>query len=134
MLELTSFRKAINSLSDSLNWYHNENTTAPSEILRDSAIQRFEYTYELAWKMMRRWLEANLGAAYVDGVSRKELFRLATEQKLIDNPLKWFKYHEARNRTSHIYDESLAQDVFNVVEDFLDDARKLLKALEERND
>ncbi len=134
MLELTSFRKAIDSLSEALDWYNNKSTAAPSEILRDSAIQRFEYTYELAWKMMKRWLADNVGAAYVDGISRKELFRMAAEQKLIDDPLKWFKYHEARNRTSHIYNESLAQDVFDVVEDFLNDVRKLLRALEERND
>ena len=134
MLELTSFAKAIDSLGESLDWYNNKSTAAPSGILRDSAIQRFEYTYELAWKMMKRWLAANIGAAYVDGVSRKELFRMAAEQQLIDNPLKWFKYHEARNRTSHIYNESLAQDVFDVVEDFLDDVKKLFKALETRND
>ena len=134
MLELPNLRKAIDLLSESLDWYNNKSTTAPSEILRDSAIQRFEYTYELAWKMMKRWLAANIGAAYVDGISRKELFRMAAEQQLIGNPLKWFKYHEARNRTSHIYNESLAQDVFDVVEDFLDDVKKLFKALEVRND
>lgn len=134
MLELTAFRKAIDSLAEALDWYKNRSTVAPSEILRDSVIQRFEYTYELAWKMMRRWLEANIGASYVDGISRKELFRMATEQRLIADLLKWFRYHEARNQTSHIYDESVAQDVFSVVEDFLDDVKKFLKALEERND
>lgn len=134
MLDLTGFKKAIYSLTEALDWYKNRSTVAPSEILRDSVIQRFEYTYELAWKMMRRWLEANIGAGYVDGISRKELFRMATEQRLIADPLKWFRYHEARNQTSHIYDESVAQDVFSVVEDFLDDVKKFLKALEDRND
>jgi len=134
MLELTSFRKAIDSLRESLDWYRDESTVAPSEILRDSAIQRFEYTYELGWKMMRRWLEANIGATYVDGISRKELFRMAAEQRLIDDPLKWFEYHEARNQSSHTYDESVAQDVFNVVGSFLDDVEKFLKVLESRND
>jgi len=51
-----------------------------------------------------------------------------------DDPLKWFAYHEARNRTSHIYNKSIAQDVFAVVEDFLVDVRKFLGALEVRND
>ena len=59
---------------------------------------------------------------------------MAAEKQLIDNPLKWFKYHEARNRTGHIYNESMAQDVFDVVEDFLDDVKKLFKALEAGND
>ena len=112
MLELTSLRKAVYLLKESMDWYRDESAVAPREILRDSVIQRFEYTYELAWKMMKRWLEINIGASYVDGISRKELFRMAAEQRLIDDPVKWFEYHEARNQTSHIYDESIAQDVF----------------------
>ena len=134
MLELTSFRKAVDSLKESLDWYGDKSTIAPREILRDSVIQRFEYTYELAWKMMKRWLEINIGAGYVDGISRKELFRMAAEQRLIDDPVKWFEYHEARNQTSHIYDESIAQDVFNVVGSFADDVEKFFEALEKRND
>ncbi len=133
MLELTSFRKAVYLLKESMDWYRDESTVAPREILRDSVIQRFEYTYELAWKMMKRWLEINIGASYVDGISRKELFRMAAEQRLIDDPVKWFEYHEARNQTSHIYDESIAQDVFNVVGSFLDDVEKFFKTLEKHN-
>ncbi|TKJ33187.1 MAG: nucleotidyltransferase [Planctomycetes bacterium B3_Pla] len=134
MLELASFGKVIGLLKESMDWYRDESAVAPREILRDSVIQRFEYTYELAWKMMKRWLEINIGASYVDGISRKELFRMAAEQRLIDDPVKWFEYHEARNQTSHIYDESVAQDVFNVVGSFLDDVKKFFKTLEKHND
>ena len=134
MLELTSLRKTVYLLKEAMDWYRNKSTVAPREILRDSVIQRFEYTYELAWKMMKRWCEINVGASYIDGISRKELFRMAAEQRLIDDPVKWFEYHEARNQTSHIYDESVAQDVFNVVGSFLDDVQKFFTTLEKRND
>ncbi|MFC1764081.1 nucleotidyltransferase substrate binding protein [Planctomycetota bacterium] len=134
MLELTSLQKAVASLRDALDWYHREDSVVPREILRDSVIQRFEYTYELAWKMTKRWLEINLGGGYVDGVSRKELFRLAAENHLLQDPGTWFTYHEARNRTSHVYEEAAAEAVFKVIGDFHRDTSLLLAELEKRND
>ena len=133
MLELSGFRKAIDSLKESMRWYENENCDTPSDILRDSVIQRFEYTYELAWKMMKRWLEANLSATEVDGVARKELFRIAAQQQLVTDPLEWFQYHQARNLTSHIYDEATAEQVFSVISGFIDDVEHFFMEIEKRN-
>jgi nucleotidyltransferase substrate binding protein (TIGR01987 family) len=133
MLELSGFRKAIDSLKESMRWYEKENCDTPLDILRDSVIQRFEYTYELAWKMMKRWLEANLSATEVDGVARRELFRIAAQQQLVTDPLEWFKYHQARNMTSHIYDEATAEQVFSVISSFIDDVEHFFMEIEKRN-
>ncbi|MCD4830702.1 MAG: nucleotidyltransferase substrate binding protein [Anaerohalosphaeraceae bacterium] len=134
MLELISLRKAIDSLSESLKWYQKNADDVPADILRDSVIQRFEYTYELSWKMINRWLQINLGSTYVDGISRRELFRYAAENHLINDPVKWFSYHEARNQTSHVYDEAVAEGVFSVVADFLRDAELAYKQIASHND
>ena len=83
---------------------------------------------------MRRWLDVNLGSAYVEGVTRRQLFRLSAENKLIDDVNTWMEYHEARNETAHTYDENTANSVFETARTFFIDAEKLLKALEERND
>ena len=134
MLELTSLRKAIDSLGESLKWYDKSSGDIPADILRDSAIQRFEYTYELSWKMMKRWLEINLGGTYVDGISRKELFRYAAEHRLIKDPTEWFSFHEARNQTNHVYDETVAEDVFRVIDDFTKNAECLYQEIAKHND
>lgn len=134
MLELGSLKKAIDSLGYSIEWYEKGRGNVPEDILRDSVIQRFEYTYELSWKMMKRWLEKNLSSEYVDGVSRKELFRLAAEHQLIEDPLAWFKYHEARNQTSHVYNQSLAGEILNIAIDFYKSAAVFYKEIEKRND
>ena len=134
MLELTSLRKSIDSLVESLKWYHANTSDVPVEILRDSVIQRFEYTYELAWKTMKRWLEINLGSVYVDGVSRKEMFRLAAENHLIEDTLKWFSFHQARNQTSHVYNEEVAEDVFTVAVEFAKYVEFFYVEIEKRND
>ena len=83
---------------------------------------------------MKRWLETNISPAVADGVSRRELFRLAAENRLINDVEQWMRYHEARNLTSHIYEPEIAARVYNIAHDFAPDAAQLLTALEARND
>ena len=104
------------------------------EAVRAGVIQNFEIAYEQSWKMMKRWLEENVGATYVDGVTRRELFRLAAENRLITDVDRWMEYHDARNQTSHTYNEETAQRVFGEATEFVHDAEQLLKILEEHND
>lgn len=104
------------------------------EAVRAGVVQNFEMTYEQSWKMMKRWLEENVGATYVDGVTRRELFRFAAENRLITDVDRWMEYHDARNQTSHTYNEETAQRVFGEATEFVHDAEQLLKILEKHND
>lgn len=138
-LDLSSLHKAVESLEKALNVADDDTfmsglTGDQKETVRAGVIQNFEFTYELCWKFMRRWLEGNLGTAYVAGVSRRQLFRLGAEHRLIGDVDRWMEYHEARNETAHTYDETTAEDVFETAQKFLDDARELLEALDARND
>lgn len=101
--------------------------------IRAGVIQNFEFTYELCWKFMRRWIEENVGASFVDGVPRAEIFRYAAENLLIDDVLRWMDYHKARNATSHTYSAKTADAVFAVAGEFLCDAKKFLASLSLRN-
>lgn len=65
--------------------------------------------------------------------TRKELFRLAARFGLIDHLEDWFKYGDARNLTSHTYAEKNALLVFQTAEQFILDAQKLLRKLENEN-
>lgn len=99
-------------------------------IVRDSAIQRFEYTYELSYKTLKKFLRLNLpSATEVEDVGFKDLMRLGFENGLIRDPLPWFEYREKRNMTSHAYDEKKAQEVYDQLANFAVDARHLLKEL-----
>lgn len=138
-LELEPMRKAIISLRGVLERANNaEFMSSLDDItryaLRSGAIQNFEFTYELCWKFIKRWLDENLGSSYVDGVSRRDLFRLAAESRLIDDVDLWMDYHHARNQTSHTYDEVKAAMVFETASRFVRDAERLLDAIEARND
>ena len=138
-LELTPLRKAVKCLDESLMIVHNSRIIskmdqATKNLLRSGVIQNFEVTYELCWKFMKKYLEINMGSQYVDGIHRKELFRLAAEHHLINDVETWFDYNKARNLTSHTYREEYANDVFRSAEKFPGDAWFLLEALEANND
>ncbi len=83
--------------------------------LRAGAIQNFEFTYELCWKFMKRWLEYNIGQSQVEGLSRRGLFRLAAEYLLIEYVEKWIYYYRARNLISHTYNQDTADEVYEAV-------------------
>lgn len=101
-----------------------------SELEKDGTIQRFEYTFELCWKSIRKLL-LELGRQEVSS-SPKPLFRDAHQENLIQDINIWFKYIDARNRTSHTYNKKTAEQVYLEIENFGADARKLLEKLNER--
>lgn len=137
-LDLSSLRKAVDSLDRATKvasfQIKGKVNTDEEEVIRAGVIQNFEFTYELCWKFMKRWLEINISGAAVDGVSRKELFRLAAESQLISDVEVWFEYNKSRNETAHIYDGKIAEDVYAAAVRFAADARALLTALQEKND
>lgn len=103
------------------------------EELRDACIQRFEFCFELCWKMLKRRLELDLPSpAVIDGMSYRELFRVGAEQGLVDDPAPWFVYREQRNITSHAYNAAKAAEVFAVIPGFASHAKDLLDRLRAR--
>ena len=135
-LELNSLTKSIDILERSVKTASrvDDSDEDLQETVRAGVIHSFEVAYELSWKMIKRWLKENIGAASVDGVPQKELFRLAAENRLIADSERWMDYHKARNSTSHDYNEDSALNVFMEATEFVHDAKQLLKVLEERND
>lgn len=138
-LELISLRKAIESLDRSLQateFSNDFSSFSPivQETLHSGVIQNFEVAYEQAWKMMKRWIETNVGAEAADGVTRRELYRLAAEQKLINDVDEWMTFHQTRNMTSHTYDLETANDAYNDAVAFLPLVKDLLARLEAKND
>jgi len=137
-LDLTSFHKAINSLDTAIKVYQSylsgeEKAADFIQTLKAGVVQNFEFTYELSWKFMRRWIEVNIGSYVVDGVTRRELFRQAAENRLITDIEKWMDFNKARNITSHTYDEKMADAVVANALEFIGYAKELFDAIDARN-
>ena len=130
-LDLTSWKRALANLERAIT----RSTAAPKdEEVRDAVIQRFEYSYELSWKMLKRHLEQVVpDPGAVDQWSFKELMREAAERGLIAAVEPWMEYRYQRNLTAHVYDEETARRVYESARSFIVDAKDLSAEVERRN-
>ena len=128
-LDISNLKKAVASLRSGIDTYLlgiDDLTPAQNALQAAGVIQNFEFTYELCWKFMKRWIEMNITKDAADGVTRRELFRMAAENKLIEDVNLWMELHKSRNETSHTYDENVAKRVLEaslgslgIIDDFL---------------
>lgn len=126
-LSLDELEKALDSLQKSLELYHKSGDSSDStgevkKAFRDACIQRFEYCIELSWKVSMKVLGSPTVAA-------KPAIREMARNDLILNPEAWMRFIEARNETSHSYDEKIAEKVFTAIETFYPEAVGLLSKL-----
>src|SRR4051794_32465451 len=97
-LNTFSLEKAILSFKTAYNRY--KLNISDLEV-RDGCIQRFEYTYELSVKMLKRQLEIEaVVPTDIDEMSFKDCIRLGAEKGIIQNPIDWFNFRDMRNITS----------------------------------
>lgn len=132
LLDPEPLRRALSSLDLALRLYRDSQVSEEERVLlRDGVIQRFEFGFELSWKLLRRFLVL-FGLERVEQLTNRDLFRLGMEQGLLDDSEIWLLFLRHRNLTSHLYDEETAQRVFSSAEPFLRSASDLLRRLEER--
>ena len=123
MLDFRSLQLATASLAEALD----EAKLRPDDkFVRDASIQRFEYTYELCVKSLRRQLEAMSDSPVeLDALGFRDMIRMGGERGLIAAEADWFGYRELRNITAHVYDPAKAAQVFARLPMFLGDAQQL---------
>ena len=127
-VDLSFLQKAVARLDAGLTRYRQD---IHDEQIRDGLIQRFEFTYEISHKMLRRFLElTSANPAEFDGMAFQDMIRTGNERGLLlgDWPA-WRKYREMRSRTSHTYDEEVAIEVVKGIPAFQREAAHLLQRL-----
>ena len=130
-LDISSFDKAIGRLEEGLARYERD----VSDIqIRDGLIQRFEFTYELSHKTLKRYLESvSPTPEQYDSMSFADLIRSGNEQSLLLNDWSvWKTYREMRSKTSHTYDENAAREVVASIPGFLTEAMYLRDQVRKR--
>jgi nucleotidyltransferase substrate binding protein (TIGR01987 family) len=131
-LDLTPLADAVERLAEGLAEYQ-KNTS--HTLIRDGLVQRFEFTYEISHKMLKRYLALTLASpAEFDAMPFGDLIRTGNEQGLLlGNWPNWKRYREMRSKTSHTYDEGIALQVVAGIPNFLAEARYLLEQLQRRS-
>ena len=97
-----------------------------SRLEKDGIIQRFEFTFELSWKLMQVVLTDQHKQVY--GV--KTVIRESAKLGLVDSPIKWFGFLDARNLTAHAYKQKTADEVLKKAKKFGIIVKKLIKEVE----
>ena len=138
-LDLTPLEDAVAQLEEGLDIYRSDLALTDPRLkkhLRAAVIQAFEFTYELSFRMLRRYLElASANPGEIDEFVFNDVIREAYRQALLRSELPaWMEFRRNRGTTSHAYNEEKAQEVFESVPDFLQEARYLLNRLHERNE
>lgn len=119
---LNNYIKALKTLDEAM-------AKPPVSLLeRDGIIQRFEYCLEISWNSAKKVLEFHEYKADTP----RNIFRELAKIGWISNPDEWIQFLEARNKTSHLYHEEVAQELFKIVPVFLIASHKLLTVLEEK--
>lgn len=108
---LDSFRRACNKMSE-IQTIDLQNLT---ELEKEGFIQRFEYTYELSWKVMQDYLRS---AGYTFMAGPNGTIRQALEAELIDNQEGWRNMSAARNTTNNYDYIEVIDDIVNAIYNF----------------
>ena len=117
---LDNYKKALKTLDEAM-------VKPPANTLeRDGIIQRFEYCLEISWKSSKKVLEYHEHVADTP----RNIFRELAKINWITNPDEWINYLEARNKTSHLYHNDIAEEIFNLIPSFLKASHQLLETLE----
>lgn len=119
-----NLKKAYTKLKEVSEIYDGKN-----DIIRDSLIQRFEFTYELTHKTLREFMKY-LGVSLENSFPRT-IFKKAYVNNLISDDKVWINLLEDRNLTSHIYNEDLSIEVANrIVNNYVTAIGELVDNLE----
>ena len=134
-LDISSLQKAYNAYSKTLRYALNIESKSSDEfyekeIVSNALIPHFEIVYELSWKMMKKYIEMEDGGGKI--LTKRDLFRIAGEKGLIYDFHKWVVFHNARNKSSHTYNENTAKEVYDTAKEFKTYIKDLISALEER--
>ena len=86
-----------------------------NDIVIDGTLHRFEFTFELAWKTIKDYLEYS---GIVDGIgSPREIIKTAYANGIIEDGESWIKMMLARNSLSHLYDKEKSREIYVEIKD-----------------
>ncbi len=96
------------------------------DIVRDSAIKRFEIVFDLSWKIIKSFLEEKHNIVCHSPAS---CFREAYQQKLIEYDDIWLKIAKHRNELAHTYRQETADRVYGELPEIISHFKNLLEAV-----
>jgi len=138
---LSNYNKALNKLENAVEFINisfldeNEKKIMDlglvlDEMIKEGLIQRFEYTHELAWNLMKDYAEYQ-GNNNVGG--SRDATREALQLKIIEDGEIWMDMIQSRNKTTHTYNEATANEIYHkILEEYFPLFLKFRNKMEEK--
>lgn len=111
---LYNFSNALKRFNEALEKRNTLKKEGFEDIILDLIVKRFEFTYEMSWKALKRYLDYN----GIEAQYPRELFKEAYTLGLIENQYVWLDMIEMRNLSSHIYNEYEIEAILDKVDDY----------------
>ncbi len=122
--------RALDRLNE--NWVDYQADTSQVYV-RDALIKRFEFTYELSHKTLRRFLEFGAANEEIAEMSFPDLIRTASGKGLLlEDWSAWYDYRKIRGKATHTYQEKVAAEVIAVIPAFIKEVEFLRDRLREK--
>ena len=129
LLDISPLEKSVAALERAADALTETPSSHPHhEHLRTAVVLNFQITLELSLLFMRRFSDA-AGANRKPPLNVSDIFRIAGEEGLLDDPERWVAHRKLRNITSHAYNEEQADKVAKNAVDFLTDAKEFVARL-----
>lgn len=139
----SNFRKALKKLSEAVLYIRNEIDEKEveiqsdedikevlGEIIKEGLIQRFEYTYEMAWNVMKDYA---LYQGNSELAGSRDAIRYAFSTNLIKDGEMWMDMMKSRIKTSHTYNEETANEIYlKIINEYYDAFNEFEKVMEEK--
>jgi nucleotidyltransferase substrate binding protein (TIGR01987 family) len=123
---LYNFINALEKYESAVNRYEEFKSEGFGDVYLDLIVKRFEFTYEMSWKALKRYLEF-LG---FEVKNPRQTFKEGYAQQILDDESIWLDMIEQRNLSSHIYDELEISEILDKKENYLKAFQKLKIQLE----
>jgi nucleotidyltransferase substrate binding protein (TIGR01987 family) len=136
-LDKEFFEKCINSLEKSFELYQNAKKDAiEKNIYRSASIKEFEIILEQSAKLVKKILkDFVVSSIEIDRLHFKDVFRKASQFDLLslEESQRWLEYRDNRNQTAHEYGSGFAENIIEILERFIKDAKKIVEIIEKHN-
>ena len=105
---ISDYKNALERLKEAIE----ESKTINSSTIRDGVIQRFEFTLELSWKVMKYFLNSE---GLTEAKAPRSTIRAGFNNEIIQNAKLWIDMIEDRNLTTHTYSQSTSDEIYEKI-------------------
>ncbi len=127
-LDISKLALCLKALEECYSEYTKNNDSRMKEFLEDACVKRFEFSLEISWKTMKRFLKLEYSKNDTE-LTMNNIFRFMEHYGFVKSWTRWRTYYTERNNTAHEYDQKKARSLLAHTQDLISDMEYLYDKL-----